>query len=98
MEEKIFNLTIRFLKETDTYKQYYKDYKKHPNEYNSKNIILDLKTCCQKFYEGEYIKRTKLYSPLSFYEIGFDWSSSDLRSNYYVDLSHKLSIYLKENV
>ena len=79
MEEKIFNLTIRFLKDNDCWKQYYKDYQKHPNEYNHKNIILDLKKSCKKFYEEEYIKSTQLYSPLSFYQIGFNWASSDLR-------------------
>lgn len=60
LTEKIFKLSLRFLKDNDILKIYLKEYYTNPNRFNSKNVLKDLKIAIRNSGDGSpFHMRTK---------------------------------------
>lgn len=87
--EKRLKFYIRFLKDKDAYNKYLEEYYRHPNEYNTGNVVTDLRKTIESIHTLNYI------SPLYHRIIGWNWSGSIYHPFFWDKIAKEMNKILK---
>lgn len=86
--DEVFKLCLKFLKEQDLIPKYKKEYFERPNNYNTKNLLNDLRAA---------IKGSNDYSPFHMYTRGFNRKDSIYGEYFWIEVNAKFIKYLKQH-